>query len=323
MSVLEGDTAPRWPGDGAGERAVVVLSVVVPVRDRPARVARLVARLDALAVAAGGRVELIVVDDGSRVPVTPPLTSSPVQLLRLPRSGGANAARRRGLDAANGVYVHFHDSDDDVDDAWFATVLPRLAPNDVDVLVTGRLEYRRDRRRVVAVPAFMARHANHPARIASRLRFQNCLGPFGGVTFRRSLLVDLRFRRLPACQDWQVYAELPWHRLHVAVLPAPLLLADQRGADRISRSARGRALAHLRLARLLATTTRERRRLRLYYLWRLARDRRLPPHRRVRGALNRARPWATLVALVIELRLVALEFSMARAPRLFGRRRTG
>lgn len=103
------------------------VTVVVPVRDRPAQLSRL---LDAL----GGQVPVIVVDDASRdrLAVARVAAGRGASLLRLDVNGGPAAARNEGLRRTRTPYVAFVDSDVVVDSAALATLLrhfhdPRLA----------------------------------------------------------------------------------------------------------------------------------------------------------------------------------------------------
>lgn len=101
------------------------LTLVIPVRDDAARLGRLLQQAEDLAVFD----QVIVVDDGSEVPVTfsaePPveepveqLSYRPaVQVLRRDLSGGAGAARNQGLAAVRTSHVLFFDSDDHLTEA--------------------------------------------------------------------------------------------------------------------------------------------------------------------------------------------------------------
>jgi GT2 family glycosyltransferase len=85
---------------------------VIPTFSRPRETGR--ALRSALAQD-GVAVEVIVVDDGSATPLRLPddLAGRPeVRLIRLPRNGGAAAARNAGVEAAAGACVAFLDSDD-------------------------------------------------------------------------------------------------------------------------------------------------------------------------------------------------------------------
>lgn len=82
----------------------VRLSVVIPHRNDPRRLARC---LSALAPQAAGDVEVIVVDDGSD---TPPQVPGGVRLIAQGREG-AGPARNRGVAAARGRTLAFVDAD--------------------------------------------------------------------------------------------------------------------------------------------------------------------------------------------------------------------
>lgn len=88
------------------------LSVIVPVHDRGALVRHTLASVRA--AAEGLQVELVVVDDGSRVPLAEDLARLGVRVERLIRqeNRGLLFARLAGLEAAAGRHVLFLDSDD-------------------------------------------------------------------------------------------------------------------------------------------------------------------------------------------------------------------
>ncbi|GAB2932780.1 mycofactocin biosynthesis glycosyltransferase MftF [Rhodococcus aerolatus] len=82
------------------------VTVVVPVRDNPTGVGRL---LDALA--GSGVARVVVVDDGSTPPLALPPHDLPTTVLRHDRSRGPAAARNTGTVAADTEWVAFLDSD--------------------------------------------------------------------------------------------------------------------------------------------------------------------------------------------------------------------
>jgi GT2 family glycosyltransferase len=104
------------------------VSVVVPTRRRPEKLARCLAALSRQTLPATA-FEVIVVDDGSPVPVDPaigrPLPMA-CTVLRVPH-GGPAAARNRGVERAVGHVVAFTDDDCEPEPGWLAALLTALA----------------------------------------------------------------------------------------------------------------------------------------------------------------------------------------------------
>lgn len=105
---------PCGPGAGA-------VTVVVPVKDRTAAVARLLAALpDDLGAA-------IVVDDGSADPAALRAVAAGARVLRHEQARGPAAARNAGLAAATTPLVAFLDSDVLPEPGWLTPLLAQLA----------------------------------------------------------------------------------------------------------------------------------------------------------------------------------------------------
>jgi len=97
------------------------VSVVVPTRDRPEGLARCLAALERQA---GGGLEVVVVDDGSREPelVAAAVARMPLATcLRLDGRGPA-AARNAGVEAARGAIVCFTDDDCEPAAGWISAL---------------------------------------------------------------------------------------------------------------------------------------------------------------------------------------------------------
>jgi glycosyltransferase involved in cell wall biosynthesis len=98
------------PGEAAPEGAVV--SVVLPVRDRPLHVLTAITSVRAQTYPAW---ELVVVDDGSsdQTPANLALMAADDERIRVVRGAGRGvaAARNLGITAASGAYIAFLDSD--------------------------------------------------------------------------------------------------------------------------------------------------------------------------------------------------------------------
>ncbi len=105
--------------------AALAITVVVPTHGRPGAAARVVRALDAQQLPEGEQFDVIVVDDGSPVPVEIDFevrTPVSVRVLRQERQGPA-AARNAGTEAARGALVAFIDDDCEPAPGWLAALL--------------------------------------------------------------------------------------------------------------------------------------------------------------------------------------------------------
>jgi mycofactocin system glycosyltransferase len=103
------------------------VSVVVPVRDRPAELAACLASLRRLRYPRE-LVQVVVVDDGSAPPAA---VSEDVRLVRLARSAGPAAARNAGARASRSEVLAFLDSDCVAEPGWLEALVPELADPEV------------------------------------------------------------------------------------------------------------------------------------------------------------------------------------------------
>jgi GT2 family glycosyltransferase len=126
----------HWtPGNNAAVSPAPAISVVVPTRDRAARLPRLLAALEAQDVADG--FEVVVVDDGSR-DATPGVLRTlaeaaavPVRTIRFETSRGPAAARNAGWRAANAPTVAFTDDDCAPEPGWLRALGAALEGADI------------------------------------------------------------------------------------------------------------------------------------------------------------------------------------------------
>lgn len=98
------------------------LSVIVIVRDDEAAVRRLVASLGSGRQDTDGPYEIVVVDDGSAVPVASGVGGAagdvPLTVVRRDGPGNRAAARSTGAARARGRYLAFLDADQEVPAQW-------------------------------------------------------------------------------------------------------------------------------------------------------------------------------------------------------------
>ena len=112
---------PR-PAGGPGPDQV---TVVVPVKDRPAGLGRLLAALRR--DRAGGLGGVVVVDDGSADPAAVRAAAADARVVRHEQARGPAAARNAGLAAATTPLVAFLDSDVLPQPGWLPPLLAQLA----------------------------------------------------------------------------------------------------------------------------------------------------------------------------------------------------
>lgn len=180
------------------------MSVITPAFNRERSLPRTVASVLEQTM---GDLELLVVDDGSTVPVLEVLRDfrDPRLVVITHRANrGLSVARNTGLSAARAPFVSQLDSDDRWEPTYLEEVLPRLNADRVGLVYSdahvlgceGRERYIDDRER-------------HPVQGVSGL-LPACLIPNPTVTMRRAAVqavggYDLRFW---STQDWHLYLKL-------------------------------------------------------------------------------------------------------------------
>jgi glycosyltransferase involved in cell wall biosynthesis len=113
-------------------------TVVIPSKDRPELLARCLARVLVACDATGRSCEVVVVDDGSSVPLE--RSSDPrVHVVRT-EGVGPSRARNVGVEHASAPIVAFTDDDVEVDGAWLAAALDVLDADPSLAGVTGRTD---------------------------------------------------------------------------------------------------------------------------------------------------------------------------------------
>jgi len=131
--------AHRGGGSAPSTGAAPSVSVIVPVYNDAARLARCLAALE-LQTYPADRYEVIVVDNGSDVPITPSIGEFPhARIEREPRPGVA-AARIAGIERARGEILAFTDADCVPDPGWIAGGVRCLLETPNCGLVGGRIE---------------------------------------------------------------------------------------------------------------------------------------------------------------------------------------
>jgi mycofactocin system glycosyltransferase len=170
---------PRPPA-GAGPAATQV-TVVIPVRDRAVGLA-------ATLRAVGAQAQVVIVDDGSRLP--PRMDDT--RVIRHDRARGPAAARNSGWRAARHDFVAFVDADCQPSPGWLAALLPHFADPAV-----GAVAPRVVSQPATGIPAALAAYEQHrsPLDLGRRPALVRPGGPVpyvptAALVVRRQALLD-------------------------------------------------------------------------------------------------------------------------------------
>ena len=205
------------------------ISVIIPTHNRAHTLRR---ALDSVYAQTLPPWEVIVVDDGS-TDGTKALVGSEFPQCRFlsQRNRGVSRARNRGIEAADGDWLAFLDSDD----AWLPEKLAKQTETlreqaERPVCHTDEIWIRNGRR---VNP--MHKHKKSGGRIFSRCLPRCVISP-SSVVIRRSLFdeVGMFDECLPACEDYDLWLRI-CARHPVAFVDTPLLLKHGGHADQLSR----------------------------------------------------------------------------------------
>ncbi len=119
---------------------MTTLSVLIPAYNEEATIIEILEAVNAQSID-GVRLEVIVVDDGSKDRTVELLEANPglyAKLIKQPRNGGKGAAVKAGLQQASGDYVLFQDADLEYDPADYARLLKPALTFDADVVMGSR-----------------------------------------------------------------------------------------------------------------------------------------------------------------------------------------
>ncbi|MHB8117595.1 MAG: glycosyltransferase family 2 protein [Methanothrix sp.] len=154
--------------------------------------------------------ELIVVDDGSADntdEVVKGFNDLRIRYIRHEQNKGSAAARNTGINAAQGEYIAFQDSDDE----WLPEKLEKqmrifeMAPAQVGVVYTGFYLIKGDRKTYIPDPNIKITEGN----IHSELLKRNFVGTPSAVVRKRCFKkVGMFDERLPSLEDWELFIRI-------------------------------------------------------------------------------------------------------------------
>lgn len=178
--------------------------------------------------------ELIIVDDGSTDETEDVVRSYDdprIEYIRFDSNRGANAARKAGVEAAEGQYVAFLDSDD----KWLSEKIERqvqqfeAAPSNVGLVYTG-VRFVNDSGETVAVS-----EATTEGNVATEMLCDNFVGTFSAAMVDTDLIdeVGLPDSDLDSGQDWEYFTRCAL-AAQFGTVPEPLVVYITDQNNRIS-----------------------------------------------------------------------------------------
>lgn len=111
-----------------------LVSVIIPVYNGEKYVASC---LDNMMTQTYKKMEIIVIDDGSKDNSTKIICEYPVKLISHEKNRGLSAARNTGIDAAQGEYIHFMDVDDTINNDYYREMVEAITEADADIACGG------------------------------------------------------------------------------------------------------------------------------------------------------------------------------------------
>ena len=195
-----------------------IVSIIVPSYNTPKALLR--ACLDSLFKQTYDDYEVIIVDDGSKIPVSEVLgdqrRNARVSVFRQDNRG-VSAARNLGLSKAQGKYVAFVDADDCIDDGWLSYAVELAEQENADIvygkvqqcsrdqieseqgLTTSRAKiYKREDAKLLQIYLLHGRSVD-----GMNLSYLD-LGPCGKL-FKREKIGDIRFPEAIKISEDQVF----------------------------------------------------------------------------------------------------------------------
>jgi glycosyltransferase involved in cell wall biosynthesis len=251
----------------------MLLSIIIPSKNRHALLEQLLLTIDQQVTQNNclDDVEIIVVDDGSSPALQLPSNTlkTQCQLRTLDIHSGAPRARQHGLESASGDFIHFHDSDDSITDGWLEGIISHLrATTCFDFLVTARKVITKDGA-TYKKQHLLKNMASQPHRIKQRLKYENCLGPLGGIFFSKKATQKMQFTNLPSCQDWDMYLDAIDHKSIIIYDWDIIFIKNDLHEDQISKDTKKKFLGVFRLARKHKIITSKKSFMRLFFVYKL------------------------------------------------------
>ncbi|WP_435118887.1 glycosyltransferase family 2 protein [Halolamina sp. C58] len=181
-----------------------LVSAVIPSYNRPERTQR---AINSVRDQTYGNIELIVVDDGSDTPVSEVINAPqniPYEFIRHNTNKGANIARTTGIEAADGDYIAFLDSDDEWRSKKITKQIDAINSGDAEAAYTTVKNVDSDGELI------QLDQAMYSGDIQTKLLRYNVVGTFSSLLISSSVVNKIGYPDpdLACWQDWEWYLRL-------------------------------------------------------------------------------------------------------------------
>ena len=164
------------------------ISIIVPVYNAEVYLRKCI---DSILAQSYPKLEIILVDDGSSDLsgiICDEYAKKDNRIIVIhKKNGGASSARNSGLDAANGEYIAFVDSDDTINADMYEKMLNKIIEKDADICICGFKIFYDGYERTISVP--------HDQRISNLQLWEACLNDFRRYIYLLAVPWNKLYRR--------------------------------------------------------------------------------------------------------------------------------
>lgn len=220
-----------------------LVSIIIPVYNREDSIGR---AIESVLQQSYDEIELLIVDDGSTDGTAAVIEGYADERVHYiyQENAGANVARNTGINAANGTYISFLDSDDEFDPSYLTKCVSALQSSSEKCIGAFTAHY------VTNKEAGIRRYADAPAGEISltELQHRNVPGSLSTTTWDARVFdeVGMLDTEMPAIQDYEFYLRVA--RTYTLVgIDEPLLTQYTDTDNRISDATNRRFKGHEKL----------------------------------------------------------------------------
>jgi len=205
---------------------MTTITVVIPTHNRPDELKN---ALESLVSQTTLPDEVVIVDDGSKTPVTDEVfcvfpKEVMTKLITNEVARGANFARNRGIEAAKSEYISFLDDDDRFKHNKISTIKQAIKLSPSSSVFYSPAEVHMVKENIVYTSRVKALDSN-PEKAIKQFLLGNPIGSTSAVTVKKASLVQsgLFDDKFPAMQDRELWLRLALNHNNFCLIEKPLI----------------------------------------------------------------------------------------------------